>query len=468
MKKISLLVLLTVLYSCGLVTKKYETPKLSSEQESNLYRDYQSSDTNNIAAVEWRSFFADPQLVALIQKGIDNNYDLRNAVLQMGVAENHLRQAKLGFLPSLNFAPQVTFNKQSKNSVNLPANVNINLQTTNVSLGFTSAWEVEIWGKLSAAKRGAQASLFQTEATKRAVQTNLIASIANAYYTLLSLDKQLEITEQTIELREKTVVALNALLGAGNVNGADVVQAEANLSAAKVTVPDLKRAIREMENYLCILTAQPLQAIERGKLDATLTNTPLMAGVPAQLLGNRPDVMVAEANFRQAFEAQNVAKASMFPTLTLTAGSAGISALTTKTLFDPLSLFANLVGGLTQPIFQRGQLKANYRNSIIAKEQAFNQYQNTLLVAGQEVTDALFAYQMISEKQQERLIQIEALNKAVNFRMELLKFSSTTNYTDVLTSEQGLLTAELAGVNDQLQAHQSVIELYRALGGGWK
>ncbi len=465
---ITLSVLVIFITGCGLVTKKYEDVELTEEQQKGLYRDYQSEDTVTVADIPWQDLFTDEHLKTLIQEALTKNYDLQNAILQISSAENTLRQSKLAFLPSLDFSPSVTFNKTSQNSLNLPANININLRTTTVSLGFSTNWEIEIWGKLSAAKRSAQAAWMQSIASQNAVRTALVATIADAYYTLLSLDKQLEITEETVAIREKTVTAMRALMEAGSVTGADVVQAESNLYAAQVSLPELKRSIRELENSLCVLTSKPLQAIQRGRFDDQVLHADLKAGVPAQLLANRPDVQAAELSFRQAFELTNVAKASFYPTLRLSAGSGGISALTTRTLLDPASIFVNLVGGLTQPIFQRGQLKANHRNAKIAQQQAWNTFEKTLLTAGQEVTDALYAYDMAKEKQEIREKQVEALEKAVSFRMQLLEYSSNTNYTDVLTSEQSLIAAQLAGVNDKLQEYKAIIALYRSLGGGWK
>lgn len=453
---------------CGLVTKKYEEVELTESQQKELYRDYESQDSTNIADIPWQDFFADENLKGLIQDALNKNYDLQNAILQISSAENTLKQSKMAFLPSLDFSPSVTYNKTSRNSLNLPSNININLQTTTVSLGFSTNWEIEIWGKLSASKRSVQAAWMRSIASQNAVRTALVATIADAYYTLMALDKQLEITEETIAIREKTVVAMKALMEAGNITGADVVQAESNLYAAQVSIPELKRSIRELENTLCVLMAKPLQPITRGKFDAQQMNIQLNSGVPVQLLANRPDVQAAELSFRQAFELTNVAKASFYPTLRLSAGSAGISALTTRTLLDPASIFVNLVGGLTQPIFQRGQLKANHRNAKLTQQQAWNTFEQTLLTAGQEVTDALYAYDMAKEKQEIRDKQVEALEKAVSFRMQLLEYSSNTNYTDVLTSEQSLIAAQLASVSDKLQEYKAVIALYRSLGGGWK
>ena len=453
---------------CGLVTKKYEEAELTESQQKELYRDYESGDSANIADIPWQDFFTDENLKGLIEDALNKNYDLQNAILQISSAENTLKQSKMAFLPSLDFSPSITYNKTSRSSLNLPSNININLQTTTVSLGFSTNWEIEIWGKLSASKRSVQAAWMRSIASQNAVRTALVATIADSYYTLMALDKQLEITEETIAIREKTVVAMKALMEAGNITGADVVQAESNLYAAQVSIPELKRSIRELENTLCVLMAKPLQPVARSKFDAHQMNIQLNSGVPVQLLANRPDVQAAELSFRHAFELTNVAKASFYPTLRLSAGSAGISALTTRTLLDPASIFVNLVGGLTQPIFQRGQLKANYRNAKLTQQQAWNTFEQTLLTAGQEVTDALYAYDMAKEKQEIRDKQVEALEKAVSFRMQLLEYSSNTNYTDVLTSEQSLIAAQLASVSDKLQEYKAVIALYRSLGGGWK
>lgn len=463
-----------LLSSCGSnkslfnVTKKYEDQQLTTSQNDSMYRDAKVSDSTNIADVAWKSIFTDPQLQSLIEAGLNNNYDLKNAVLQIAQAEASFKQSKLAMLPNLNFAPQISHNKSSQNALNFPAGININLKTTTVQLGFNTNWEIDIWGKLASARRGAAASWFQTEASRRAVQTSIIANVANMYYTLLALDKQLAITMETIEIRNKTIKTLNALKEAAIVNGAAVVQAEANLYAAEVSLPDLKQSIRELENAMSVLIGQPAQSILRGKLENSVVTTNLAVGVPIQLLHNRPDVLSAELALRKAFENTNYAKAQFYPSLTLTSGTAGISALTTKTLFAPESFFYSLVGGLTQPIFNRGVLKANHKIALAQQEQAFNTFQKTLLTASQEVSNALYAYDAGKEKQVARAKQIASLEKAVSFNMQLLEYSSATNYTDVLTSEQTLLTAKLSAINDSLQQYKAMIELYRALGGGWK
>lgn len=458
-----------LLSSCGIVTKKYQRAPVAQHIQDSLYRDAYTTDTTSLAQLSWKEVFKDPKLQYLIEEAFANNYDFKNTILQIAQAEAVYRQSKLAFYPTLSFTPQVTYNHASAEALNFPSNVSIRLNTTTVQLGFGTNWELDVWGKLASAKRGAQASWYQTEASKKAVQTALVSGIANAYYTLMALDQQLEITYQTITLREKSLTTIKALKEAAVLTGAAVVQAEANLYAAEVSLPDLKRSIRELENSLSNMTGKPGHSIQRATLAEYMIQTPLTTGVPVQLLQNRPDVMAAEMGYRRAFENTNVAKAQFYPTIALTSGGIGISALTHKNLFAGTSaIFYNLVGGITQPIFNRGAIRTNYKVSKLQQEQALNIFQQAILTAGQEVSNALYAYQTSLDKQTTRAKQIVALEKAVNFNMQLLEYTSTTNYTDVLTSEQSLLTAKLSGVSDLLQQNTAIIELYRALGGGWK
>lgn len=259
---------------------------------------------------------------------------------------------------------------------------------------------------------------------------------------------------------------MKALKEGAVVNGAAVVQSEASRYATEVTIPDLKRTIRETENALNILLARAPGPINRGKLQNQNPTSDLKIGVPTQLLENRPDVQGAELAFRSAFENTNLARTYFYPSFTITA-TGGLSSLDLKDFFDK-SVFYNFLGGLTQPIFNKGLNKARLITAKSAQEQAVNNFQKTLLVAGKEVSDALYTYQTAVEKEEARAKQIAALQKSVDYTQELLRFSSATNYTDVLTSEQSLLAAQLSGVNDRLQKLQSVVNLYRALGGGWK
>lgn len=461
--KYSFLIGICILTLSACVTQKYKRPQVKNE---GLYRDNNTTDTTTMADLPWKSLFSDTTLQSLIQQGINQNLDLKQAIERIKISEATLRQSRAAFLPSLQADVSVTDAKQSQAALNFPAGININLETQTYRAALSTAWEADIWGKLSSAKRAAFATLLQSDAAKRAVQTQLIATIANNYYTLLALDKQLAITEQTIKIRAQDVETMKALKEGAVVNGAAVVQSEANLYAAQVTLPDLKRSIKEAENALSIILAQAPGTINRTNLDQQIPYANLQTGVSAQLLQNRPDVIAAEFGFRSAFENTNVAKTYFYPALTLTA-TGGLTSLQLSNFFDN-SIFYNLVGGLTQPIFAKGANKARLTTAQANQQIAFYAFQQALLTGGQEVSNALYAYQTAAEKEETRAKQIASLTKAVDFTKELLRYSSATNYTDVLTSEQSLLTAQLSGINDRLQKLQSVVNLYRALGGGWK
>jgi len=449
------------LSSC--VTQKYERPQLKAD---GLYRDAETADTITLAKLPWEQLFSDEKLKVLVKKGLAQNANFKNAIENIVQAQATLKQSKLAYLPSLNFNADATRNKQSQAALNFPPGININTLTNTYRAYLSTSWEADVWGKISSSKRMALANYLETDAAKRAVQTQLIADIANTYYNLLALDEQLRITQKTLESRKKNVEIVKALKEAAIVDGAAVVQSEANQYAAEVSIPDLKQSIRENENALNILLSQPPGPIDRDKLYNETIPENLTTGVSTQLLSNRPDVQQAEYNFRNAFENTNLAKTYFYPSLTLTA-TGGLSTLQLQNFFDH-SIFYSLVGGLTQPIFNRGENKARLSIAKSQQIQALNSFQQTLLVAGQETSDALYSFQMAQEKKQARLKQIEALEKAVDYTEQLLQYTSATNYTDVLTSQQSLLSAQLSGVNDKLQELQAVVNLYRTLGGGWQ
>jgi multidrug efflux system outer membrane protein len=455
-------ILVLTLSACG-VTKNYTPPALKTDS---LYREANTADTTTITNLPWQELFSDPILIALIQEGLQQNLDLKNAIQNIIQAQATLRQARLAILPDLTASANAGRNKVSEAGLNFPPGININTLTNSFQLQLNTTWEADIWGKLSSAKRAALADYLQTDAAKRAIQTRLIADIANSYYTLIAYDQQLAITELTLKKRIENVETMRALKEGAVVNGAAVVQSEANRYAAEVSIPDLKQDIRIMENALSVLLARPPGPINRNKLIDQQPITDLQLGIPAQLLANRPDVQAAEFAFRSAFENTNVSRSMFYPSLTLSA-TGGFSNLELKNFFDH-AIFYNLLGGLTQPIFARGTNRANLTRAQSLQIQALNNFQQSLLTAGQEVSNALYAYQMATEKESSRVKQVAALEKAVEFTEELLRYSSATNYTDVLTSEQSLLAAQLSGVNDRLQKLQAIVNLYQALGGGWK
>lgn len=455
---------ITLLVASCKVTQTYTPPEVKQELQYELYRDVSTNDTTTLAHLPWQQLFPDAALQALIHKALANNFDLKIAVERINEATALYRQSGLAYLPSLNGSLSAGVNRSSRSNTNA-AGFDINTTNTPVQLGVNASWEIDIWGKLKSAEQAALARLLQTDAAKRAVQTQIIANMASFYYRLLALDQNLAITEAAIAIRQEDVQTMKALKEAAIVTGAAVVQSEASLYAAQVSLPDIRRSIREIENMMSILAGEAPETIARSSLDAQTIITDLKTGVPLQLLSNRPDVQVAEFAFRTAFENTNIARASFYPNLNITA-ALGISSLRFENLFKNSPLFYNIGGNLTQVIFNRGALKTQLKVAESQQLQALYAFQQSFLNAGKEVSDALYAYETGVEKQQTRSLQIASLQKAVEFNKELLKYSSATNYTDVLMSEQNLLQAQLAAVNDKLQQLQAVVELYQALGGG--
>lgn len=439
------------------VTKPYKQPDQVAS-----YRDTTVTDSSTMADLPWQQLFTDSHLQALINEGIANNLDLKIASARMYAAAANFKQRKLAFLPTVDGKASVTQQK-------IAASQGGNFITANriYQLSATASWEVDIWGKLSSTKRAYMAAFLQSEAYRRAVQTQLIANIATNYFALLAYDEQLRITKQTVENRKADVETMKTLKESDVVTGADVVQSEANRFSAEVTIPDLLQDIRETENTISILLGRAPGAIERGTLGEQHVSTDLKTGLPAQLLANRPDVQQAEYQFRYYYELTNVARSYFYPALAITA-TGGLNGTTLNNFFDASHFFGNVVGSLTQPIFNQGLNRQRLRVAEANQEEYLVTYKQTLLTAGQEVTNALFDYNAAVDKANIRGQQITYLEKSVDFTKELLKYTSNTNYTDVLTSEQNLLSAQLNSINDKLQQLQAVVTLYRSLGGGWK
>lgn len=447
-------------YSCK-VTDTYQDPQIEKSRQDNLFRQKTSNDNISTANVAWNQIFTDAKLQTIIKKIIENNLDLKVAVARIQEADAVFKQSKLQNLPSLDGVASIT---ETKNSGAAQGGNFVMPDLLVYRLGISTGWEVDIWGRIKSLKRSSYAGFLQTDAAKRAVQTQLVAQAANLYYQLLSLDKQLEITKQTIELRKKDVETVEALMDAAYLTGADVEQSKANLYSAQLTIPDLELQIQQTENSLNVLMNDNPQSIDRNSIDSQVVYTDLKTGIPASLLKNRPDVQAAELSFRQAFENKNIAMAQVYPALNIT-GTLGLSSRTLQDFFTN-SLFYTAGGTLTQNIFQMGNRKAQVKIMEARKMQAYYTFEKALLTAGSEVSNSLLSYQKAKEKETTRQLQIQSLEKSLEFNKELLTYSSKVNYANVLTSEQSLLAAKLSAVNDKLQQLQAVTEFYRALGGG--
>lgn len=368
-------------------------------------------------------------------------------------AEATLLSSRLSYLPSLSLSPEGSLSSFNHQAV-----------TRTYQLPVAASWEVDLFGNLLNAKRGAKASLLQSEAYKQAVQTQLIASIANSYYTLLMLDRQLNISEETTRNWEQSVATMRALKAAALTNEAAVTQSEANYYQIKATLPDLRKQIREVENALSLVLGQTPGSIERDEWKPLTLPPTLSAGVPLQLLSNRPDVKQAEMTLASAYYSTNTARSAFYPQMTIN-GSAGWTNSAGTAILNPARFLATAIGSLVQPLFNKGTNIARLKIAKAQQEEARLNFHQSLLNAGSEVSNALYQFHSSGEKSGERTHQITALEQSVKYTQSLMRLGTST-YLEVLTAQQSLLTAQLTQVSDQFEQMQAVINLYQALGGG--
>jgi NodT family efflux transporter outer membrane factor (OMF) lipoprotein len=457
---ISLFLVLT-LQSC-FVAKSYERPQL--EETQNLFRtDQLPMDSISMADVSWKDMFTDPYLQQYIEEGLQNNIDIRVAIQQMLAANAYSKQGKAGYFPTLSAGASVTHQELSINSQFgsfFDGAIDQYAVTADLS------WEADIWGKIRSNKRAFEADYLQSVAAHQAVKTRLISDIASTYYQLLSLDAQLEITKRSVAVRDSSVSTIQALKDAGNVTQVAVDQNIALYNNARALQVDLEAAIFRTENTLSILLGRGPQDYDRSVLEDQNLETDLKLGVPSLLLRNRPDVVAAEYRLIQAFELTNVARSNFYPALTLTA-TGGFQSLDFDQLFNANSLFATIVGGLTQPIFNQRRIRTQKEVADAQQQQALLEFKRSLLVAGNEVSNALYSYNQETKKIDYRKLEVEALRNAESNSNELLK-NGFANYLDLLTARQSALNAELNMIDNKLQQLLSIVDLYQALGGGWK
>ena len=456
-----LVVTATVMQSC-FVAKEYERPELKTE---NLYRnEIVSNDTVSLANVAWENVFTDPLLQGYIKKGLENNLDIKIAMQNIAAAEATMKQGKAGYFPTLSAGADWTHQELSRNS---QFGALLQDRSTNqYQLTGNLSWEADIWGKIRSNKRAANAVYLQTTAANQAVKTQLIANIAATYYQLLSVDAQIKLAEKTLVNRDKSVEAIVALKKAGNVTEVGVKQTEAQKYATQIIIADLKNSIIILENTISILMGEGPAKVERSTFESQSMQPTITLGVPATLLRNRPDVIAAEYNLISNFEQTNVAKSNFYPTLKLTA-SGGLQSIDLKEWFSANSIFANVITGLTQPIFNQRQIKTRFEIAKANQEKAYLQFEQSLLTAGKEVSDALAQYNNETYKLTVREKQVDALNKATDYSDELLTYG-LANYLEVLTVKDNALNAELSLIDNKFQQYKAIIQLYRALGGGWQ
>jgi efflux transporter, outer membrane factor lipoprotein, NodT family len=432
------------------IYKPYSRPEVQTE---GLYRDLEETkDTASIATLGWRNLFSDKNLQALIDKGLERNTNLRVAHIRVKAAEAVLMNARLSYLPSVVLTPDGSISGTEGAKA---------IKTYN--LAASASWEIDLFGKVTNAKREALAALEGSRAYRQAVETQLIATIANSYYMLLMLDRQLIISEQTLITWKETEHSIEALKRAGKSNDAAVLQAKANRLALEASVVSIRKSIRETENVLSALLADTSHDIMRGALQKQQFPDTLSAGLPIQLLANRPDVRQAEWNLAQAYYATNAARSAFYPSLTLS-GSTGWTNNVGGVVVNPGSWLFSAVGSLMQPLFNKGTNIANLRQAKARQEEALLLFQQSLLDAGKEVNNALTRWQSARIRMDYVNQQIMTLQEAVR-KTELLMQHTSTNYLEVLTARQRLLEAELTQAQDKFEEIQGVIDLYHAVGG---
>ena len=458
MKKqiIGVMCVAAMMSSCH-IYKAYDRPEAITT--SGIYRDPASatdtlaSDTANMGNLPWQEIFRDAKLQALIEEGLNNNVDVQAAALRVKEAKVMLTSAKLSYLPSINIAPQGTATSMDEGSY-----------VKAYTLPAVASWEIDLFGKILNSKRGQKVAYQKSQYAQQAVRSSIICGIANVYYSLLMLDRQVAITTETSDIYKENVRVMEAMKNAGMTTEAGVAQMRAASNQVDASLIDLKRQVRETENSLAILLGRTPQAIERTTLDEQVMPEKLMAGVPLQLLENRPDVKMAEMTLAAAYYSTNQARAAFYPGLTIT-GTAGWTNGSNISVSNPGVFLMQAMASLAQPIFNKGKLIANLKVTKAEEKIAQMNYQQTILKAGKEVSDALFLFDCQNKKLENDKVRVEQLNKAVIATKALFQSASAT-YLEVLTSQQSLLSAQLSEVADNFQRIQAVINLYSAVGGG--
>lgn len=464
-------VLLGVILSIGLsscqITKKYKAPEVDA---LGLYRDQFSEDTTSIANIPWNQYFNDPVLQSLIDEGLKNNFDMLITAQRVKQAEAALGMAKAAYFPTVALTGNVTqeraSNRDPLTGTAMKEKV-LGYHSETFILGIAATWEADIWGKLNRQSKAKYAQLLNSYAGRNLLQTSLISNIATTYYTLLSMDEQLKVTNEIITLLEENVNTMQYMFDAGMTNSAGLEQTKAALYSTKTSIPALESQIRQLENTISYLLGRKPGPITRLTLQDQNVPQEMKIGVPVQMLAKRPDVQQAELTFRASFELTQAARASFYPSLTLNTGSmVGYGWASLSNFFDPGHIAANIIGGITQPLFAKKQLTGNLKIAKAEQEAALLGFKQSVLSASREVSDILFAYESSLKKNDIREKQVESSRKAVDATKELLKYDDKTSYLEVLTAQQNLLQAELGLVNDKLEQLQASVNLYRALGGG--
>ena len=461
---IPLIALLFTLQSC-FVAKQYERPQNAIPTVDLFRKEYQQVDSTNISLIKRTDFFTDPILQRYIEIGLEQNLDINIALENINASRSYYLQSTKAFLPSLNVGPGVNYTSQSLNT-QFGQMVGERQHLLQYDLTASLSWEADIWGKLKSSKRAAFADMQRTIAGQQALQTALVGNIASLYYQLLVLDEQKKVTEYTIETRTKSLETSRALKLGGTLTEAAVKQSEALIYNAQALLVQIDNQIEVTENAFNLLLASGSKTIERGTLDGQQIVTDLAIGVPYQLLSNRPDIRAAEYDLMSAFEMVNVAKSDFYPSFRLTASS-GFQSIDIDQLFSPRAIFGNVITSLTQPIWNRRELKARQEVSLANQQIAYLNYRKSILNAGKEVSDALSNFKSQNQIEEFKIKEYTAYQTATTYSQELMNYG-LANYLEVLRAQENELSTQISILDAKYQKFNAIVRLYKALGGGWE
>lgn len=451
---ITIICISMVLLSSCHIYRNYQRP--DNLPTDSLFRDADNqpvTDSLSLGDLPWQEIFQDTLLQQYIRYGLEHNTDMQTALLRIDQAKAQLTAAKLSFLPSLTLSPQGTLTSTAGSKT-----------VKTYELPVQASWEIDLFGNLRNAKKGTQATLLQQQTYQQAVRSELIAGIANTYYSLLMLDEQVAISQSTLEVWKEQVRTMEARMKVGEETENAVTQARASLYELEATHNDLLRQQRETENSLCTLLGMTSRSLERGTLDKQIFPETLPTGIPVRLLSRRPDIVQAEMTLANAYYTTNQARSAFYPNLNLS-GSAGWTNALGQAVTNPGDWILSAVASLAQPLFNRGKLISNLRVSKDEEQIALLNYRQTLLDAGQEVNDALYATESAGRSLESHRKQCRELERTVQTSEALYRTGNAT-YLELLTARQSLLNARLNVVTDSFTQCQAVINLYQALGGG--
>ncbi len=461
------LLLIIILFNACKVSKDTAVPK---KTVPDMYRGYTKADSLNIANIPWNQLFVNKQLQVLIDSTLSNNFDIQVALKNKEAARLLIRQSKLGYLPELRVQGTAGINRPSDNSLSgLSLSQFLGKSyVEDYSANASVSWEADIWGKIKNQQSKSLAIYLQSEEARKTVQTDLIAAVANGYYRLLMLDEQVEIANKNLALADSTVSIMKLQYQSGQVNSLALQQATAQRLQAAELIPSLTREIQLGETYLSILAGvAPKEIVRSGNIYESIVSAALSPGIPSDLLSNRPDVKAKELELMKANANTGIAKASLYPSLSITAVGGLNSFLASNWFSIPASLFISGIAGISQPVFQQGKLKTQYRLSEIEREKTVIGFRQSVLLAVGEVSDALIKIEKLKEQALIAKERVGVLQNGIS-NAQMLFSNGMANYLEVITAQRNVLESELALASIQKEQSEAVIGLYKSLGGGWR